>query len=196
MVIYIWLLLLLICFFLKDTHIRKFYNIWRKLDISPHNWYIHPLYIQWSQDSIFALFFYVSDGLKLTEIDQLSLFLDILIELWSFGEVDEVEYDAEHNSQEATCMVSASNIWCSPPHSWNSRDWTEVVSSTIIPVLPTNKISASFPLAPLLCRLKVLHPRVLWVDTTVNSLNWNLWLLTPSLWLFISLKAKKQWEWC
>lgn len=124
-------------------------------------------------------------------------FLDILVELWSFGDSDntEVEYDAEHNSQEATCMGSASNTWCSPPQSWNSKGGTEVVSSTIIPELPTNKISASWSLIPLFCRLKVLHPRVLWVDTKMISLNWNLRLLIPSLWLFKSLKAKKRWEW-
>lgn len=164
--------------------------------ITPQLIYPPTLYSTVSRQ-YFCTIFCVSDGLKLTEIDRLSLFLDILVELWSFGDADstEVEYDAEHNSQEATCMGSASNTWCSPPQSRDSKGGTEVVSSTIIPELPANKISASFSLTPLFCRLKVLHPRVLWVDTTVISLNWNLRLLTPSLWLFISLKAKKQWEW-
>lgn len=69
-------------------------------------------------------------------------FLDILVELWSFGDSynTEVEYDAEHNSQEATCMG------CSPPQSWDSKGGTDMVSSTIIPKLPTHKISASFVL--------------------------------------------------
>lgn len=156
------------------------------IDISTHHSMVSRQY--------FCTIFCVSDGLKLTGIDRLSLFLDILVEPQSFGDADstEVEYDAEHNSQEATCMGSASNTWCSPPQSWDSKGGTEVVSST---ELPTNKISASFSLTPLFCRLKVLHLRVLWVDTTVISLNWNLRLLTPSLWLFISLKAKKQWQW-
>lgn len=66
-------------------------------------------------------------------------FLDILVELWSFGDSDniEVEYDAEHNSQEVTRMG------CSPSQSWDSKGGIEVVSSTIIPELPTHKISAS-----------------------------------------------------
>lgn len=190
MVVYIWLLLLLVCFFLKNTYIRNFYNVRRKLDLSSHYWYIHPLYIQWSQGNIFGLFFVSVMDSSLQKFTDFP-FLDILVELWSFGDSDniEVEYDAEHNSQEVTCMG------CSPSQSWDSKGGTEVVSSTIIPELPTHKISASWSLILLFCRLKVLHSRVLWVDTTMISLDWNLRLLTPLLWLFISLKAKKRWEW-